>query len=109
MLIISPPNSSYCSQVTTIKGVSYTFTYRLDTRSNPNRWNLDIADIEGNHIITLRIIEGNDLTSHLESLELNWGGFLFVNSIVSDPKPLSSDNFGYGKEYELVFVDYSEL
>ena len=109
MIIIPPPTSSYdVKPRISIRGVTYRFTYRWNSRSE--RWKLDIEDLDNNILINgLTIVEKTDITSHLLSAGLTWEGFLMASPNKITSEPLGRDNFGPDKGYELLYIGYIEI
>ena len=109
MLVLPSPKSSFdVKPNVSIKGVSYKFTYRWNSRTS--RWKLDIESNDSSvKVYGLTLIENIDLTSHLLSIGFTWGGFIMVVPITNTSDTLGRSNFGSDKDYELMFIDYLEL
>lgn len=117
MIIIPPPNSSFdIKPRVSIKGTSYSFTYRWNPRittadgAPPGRWKLDIKDLDTEAQVNgITLTEDMDLTSHFLSVGFAWDGFLMVRPNKITSEPLGRNNFGPDKGYELLFIGYIEL
>lgn len=108
MLILPTPLSSFSEIDVPLQGQTYKFTYRWNSRAQ--QWYLDIADVEGSYYVKgIPIVENLDLTSQYRSSGLTWDGFLMTVATKNTKNPIGRDNFGRGKEYELLFIGYIEF
>jgi hypothetical protein len=103
---IPVPNTSYATQIVSLGGESYEFTFRYNERSE--RWKLDIVTTDGVVVRNgITLVEGLFFTEHLVLPEFDHGALGVVQLEIATQKA-SRHNLGIGRQYELVYVSNDE-
>lgn len=106
-LNIPIPNSSYSEQEVSLSGVKYNFIFRYIGRDQ--RWRIDIFDNNKDPIIHgIKIMENQDLTGRYNLPSFS-NGNLYCLRVKQDLTPVSRDNIGLGKAYNLLYFSNEEI
>ena len=102
---IDTPDTAYSTQTVTLNKVSYQLKFKYSARFD--RWSISLYSRKGEPILVeeraiprQEFLRPNDKISLLQ-------GYLFIDSL-SDT-PITRDNFGLGKEHNLVYISEAEL
>ena len=105
MIRLNVPNSTWSTSRVVLGDVLYEAVFRFNSRDE--RWRLDLYR-EGEPVIRgLKLMENAFLISrHVID---NWGGGdLFTIRIKNDNKPVTRDNLGLNRSYELIYFTQDE-
>ena len=101
------PTTAHSTIDLTLSASNYLFTYRYNSRSS--RWKLDLSLADGTTVKNgLTLVEEFSPTAYL-NLEDFTEGMLYVMTNNSTDTKCSRSNLGVNKDYQLVYVAYSEL
>jgi len=104
---IPVPNTSFATQIVSLGGESYEFTFRYNERSE--RWKLDISTTDGVVVRNgITLVEGIFFTEHLILPEFDHG-MLGVLQLKAADRKASRHNLGIDRQYELIYISYDEL
>lgn len=105
-LKITIPDTSWSSQLVSLSGKSYIFEISYNERST--RWYINIT-LSGEEVInSLKAIESVNMTGRYNLINFDHGE-LFCVRFKQTSDPVGRDNFGVGKDYELVYLTNEEI
>ncbi len=105
-LKITIPDTSWSSQLVSLSGKSYIFEISYNERST--RWYINVT-LAGEEVInSLKAIENINMTGRYNLVKFDHGG-LFCVRFKKTTDPVGRDNFGLGKDYELIYLTNSEI
>lgn len=99
MLKLNVPETSNTKIKVSLNGTIYTFHFKYNTKDE--RWYIDILLFERVIASSLKIVPEQDLLKFVSKTVLD--GSLFPLKLKKTDEPLGRNNFGIGKEYELVY------
>ena len=106
MIRLPVPKLSYSEVEVTLGGLSYTLTYRFNSRSE--RWKMDLRDSEGVYIKKgMTLMANTSPTIYLHLPDFNHGD-LFTLPTSATRDPVGRDNIGIGDKFELLYASVSE-
>lgn len=103
---IDVPEAAWSTQEIPLGGLNYTFNYSYNDRDS--RWRLDIKLGETDVISGLKLIESQRLLNQYNLTNFNHGDLVVIR-YEDDGKPVTFDNIGLNKPYELVYLTNAEL
>lgn len=100
------PNTPWSRQTVSLSGRNYIFEVSYNERSK--RWYIDIS-LSGSDVVnSVKVMENYDLTGRY-CLQDFPDGELFCARLRETSDPVGRDNFGIGKDYELLYLTLEEI
>lgn len=103
---IKTPDSAWHSQDVTLSGRTYTITQKWNIRDNS--WYIDIERPTGEALYGLKVMPMQNLTGRYKYKSFLDGGSLWCMRVKQDFSPITRDNLGVGKIYELWWLTDQE-
>lgn len=105
-LTIFVPDTSWSRQLVSLDGKSYIFEISYNERST--RWYIDIS-LSGTEVInSIKALENINMTGRYNLIDFDHGELFCVN-LKKTSDPVGRDNFGIGKDYELIYLTNQEI
>ena len=101
---IDTPDTAYSTQIVTLNKVAYNLKFRYSSRFD--RWSISLYTREGTPILTgERVVPKQEFLKANDKVDV-LQGYLFISSLSNTP--VTRDNFGIGKDHNLVYISLSE-
>lgn len=104
-LFISIPDSADDEQIVTLNKKSYILETKFNKRGGS--WSVSLRDSNGEPIILGEKVVPSQEFLEISAKNIEVGGYLGIKSLVD--VPVTRDNFGIGKDHQLLFISQEEV